>query len=128
MHRADLIRYQLMRQHGGMWIDADTYFVQPLNWTQHLRASTLLHNKIGDFPEVILGAQTPNKATVDDSDLKMTVNLFPGLSHWFILAQPHSQLFEDVFSTVRETLKKGMQAMSSKLVKEKIHLDDQFIE
>ena len=33
--RADLIRIQLMLEHGGMWMDANSYFTRDLEWALH---------------------------------------------------------------------------------------------
>ena len=45
--KADLIRVQLMIHHGGMWVDAKSYFVRGLEWTDNPKGSPFLANQLG---------------------------------------------------------------------------------
>ena len=55
-HVADLIRLMLLKDYGGLWMDATTYLARDLSWVDNPKKEKLLHNKIHDYPDVVLGA------------------------------------------------------------------------
>ena len=53
---ADILRLMLMIEHGGMWMDARTYFLRDLSWADFPQNSSLIHKKIGPEPDILIGA------------------------------------------------------------------------
>lgn len=55
--KADLIRLLLIKKYGGLWADASTFFLTDFSWTENPNR-TLIHNKFGSSPDIILAAFT----------------------------------------------------------------------
>lgn len=76
--RADWIRLELLRRHGGIWLDASTILTQPLDWVlaEQARARS---NFVGYYLE---------RYTSDPQ--------FPVVENWFMAAPPGSPFIEDL--------------------------------
>ena len=76
--RADWIRLELLRRHGGIWLDASTVLTASLEWVleAHQQAG-------GDLVGYYLGRYTTDAA-------------FPVVENWFLAAPPGSVLIEDL--------------------------------
>ena len=115
--KADLLRLMLLKDYGGMWIDANSYFVSSnLSWLDHPQRSKLIHNKLGEEPDVLLGAYSQGALRlVHDEQLNATVNVYPGLENWFLAAKPSTKFFQDWWNTLQELLRDGVDAMDARL-------------
>lgn len=76
--RADWIRLELLRRHGGIWLDASTVLTASLDWV--LEA----HGQFG----VDLVAYYLGRYTTDDA--------FPVVENWFLAAPPGSAFIEEL--------------------------------
>lgn len=76
--RADWIRLELLRRHGGIWLDASTILTQPLDWVLQEQARTG-----ADF----VGYYLPQYTSVPDR---------PVVENWFMAAPPGSPFIEDL--------------------------------
>ncbi|KAB2895369.1 MAG: mannosyltransferase [Burkholderiaceae bacterium] len=76
--RADWIRLELLRRHGGIWLDASTILTQPLDWVLAEQA----HAR-SDFVGYYLERYTSDP-------------WFPVVENWFMAAPPGSLLIEDL--------------------------------
>ena len=76
--RADWIRLELLRRHGGIWLDASTILTQPLDWVLEEQARTG-----ADFVGYYLQQYTsaPERPVVEN---------------WFMAAPPGSAFIEDL--------------------------------
>ena len=76
--RADWIRLELLRRHGGIWLDASTILTQPLDWVLEEQARTG-----ADFVGYYLQQYTsaPERPVVEN---------------WFMAAPPGSPFIEDL--------------------------------
>lgn len=132
-HVADLIRLMLLKKYGGLWMDASSYLARDLSWVDDPKKEKLLHNKIRDYPDVVLGAFSQGKSVylergesydpdrsdpylqegityMHDPDLNMVVHVFPGYENWFLMAKANSTYFNDwwdFFQTMQEMGGKG---------------------
>ena len=59
--QADLLRILLMRKYGGMWIDATSYMPRDLSWIKNIKNQRLVHNKIDEEPDVLIGGYSQGK-------------------------------------------------------------------
>ena len=76
--RADWIRLELLRRHGGIWLDASTVLTASLDWV--LEA----HRQFGgDLAAYYLGRYTTDAA-------------FPVVENWFLAVPPKSAFIEDL--------------------------------
>jgi len=46
MHFADVLRILLIYEHGGMWIDANSFLLGELNWINQLNFDPLVYNRL----------------------------------------------------------------------------------
>ena len=76
--RADWIRLELLRRHGGIWLDASTILTQPLDWVLQEQARTG-----ADFVGYYLQQYT-------------SVPQRPVVENWFMAAPPGSPFIEDL--------------------------------
>lgn len=76
--RADWIRLELLRRHGGIWLDASTILTQPLDWVLQEQARTG-----ADF----VGYYLQQYTSVPDR---------PVVENWFMAAPPGSPFIEDL--------------------------------
>lgn len=76
--RADWIRLELLRRHGGIWLDASTILTQPLDWVLQEQARTG-----ADF----VGYYLQQYTSVPDR---------PVVENWFMAAPPGSAFIEDL--------------------------------
>ena len=76
--RADWIRLELLRRHGGIWLDASTILTQPLDWVLQEQARTG-----ADFVGYYLQQYT-------------SVPQRPVVENWFMAAPPGSAFIEDL--------------------------------
>ncbi|MGX5663081.1 glycosyltransferase family 32 protein [Diaphorobacter nitroreducens] len=76
--RADWIRLELLRRHGGIWLDASTILTQPLDWVLEEQARTG-----ADF----VGYYLQQYTSVPDR---------PVVENWFMAAPPGSPFIEDL--------------------------------
>lgn len=76
--RADWIRLELLRRHGGIWLDASTILTQPLDWVLAEQARTG-----ADFVGYYLQQYT-------------SVPQRPVVENWFMAAPPGSPFIEDL--------------------------------
>lgn len=76
--RADWIRLELLRLHGGIWVDASTLLSESLDWVleQHARTPA-------DFVGFYLGRHTRDAA-------------YPVVENWFMAAPPGSRFIADL--------------------------------
>ena len=77
-HRADWIRLELLRRHGGIWLDASTILTAPLDWVLLEQARTQ-----SDFVGYYLGRYTSDPG-------------FPVVENWFMAAPPASPFITDL--------------------------------
>lgn len=75
--RADWIRLELLRRHGGIWVDASSILTRPLDWVleQHARTPA-------EFTGFYLERHTRDAA-------------YPVVENWFMAAPPGSPLIAD---------------------------------
>lgn len=76
--RADWLRLELLRRHGGIWLDASTILTQPLDWVVEAQARDQ-----SDLVAFYLGRFTTDAA-------------FPVVENWFLAAPPGSPLVDDL--------------------------------
>ncbi|MGD9773336.1 glycosyltransferase family 32 protein [Diaphorobacter sp.] len=76
--RADWIRLELLRRHGGIWLDASTILTQPLDWVLEEQARTG-----ADFVGYYLQQYTSDPQR-------------PVVENWFMAAPPGSPFIEDL--------------------------------
>ena len=57
--RADLLRLHLLYENGGMWIDANTVFLNDFSWIENLDKQVYIDNKIGKSPEYLTFSYYP---------------------------------------------------------------------
>lgn len=55
---ADIVRMSLLLKYGGMWMDANSFFIEKLDWVNDIKNQPHFYNKVGDQPDVILGSYT----------------------------------------------------------------------
>ncbi|MBX3633210.1 MAG: mannosyltransferase [Simplicispira sp.] len=84
--RADWIRLELLRRHGGVWMDASTLLTAPLDWLQaaHQRSG-------GDLAAYYLERYTTDPA-------------YPVVENWFLAAPPQSPLVHDLQREFTDTV------------------------
>jgi len=75
--RADWIRLELLRRHGGIWLDASTVLTASLAWVLQAQQAG------GDLVGYYLARYTTDAA-------------FPVVENWFLAAPPGSALIEDL--------------------------------
>lgn len=55
---ADIIRMSLLLKYGGMWVDANSFFIEDFSWLDSLKDQPFIYHKYGNYPEVIIGSST----------------------------------------------------------------------
>ena len=75
--RADWIRLELLRQYGGIWLDASIFLTTPLDWVFSQQQSSQ-----ADFIGFYLEKFT-------------SMPQYPVVENWFMAAPPHSPLIEN---------------------------------
>lgn len=75
--RADWIRLELLRRHGGIWLDASIVLTRPLNWVHALQEA-----QQSDFVGFYLEGFT-------------SLPRYPVVENWFLAAPAHSPLIEE---------------------------------
>ena len=97
--RADIIRLQLLKDNGGMWVDSSTFFVDKLDWINNIANEKIpILNKIAQEPDLLtfrLKDYDMPDPWVNDSSLNQQVNLSPGLENWAIVAKKNTKFIED---------------------------------
>jgi hypothetical protein len=88
--KADVVRMLLIEKYGGMWMDANTFLIESLDWIETFP----LRNPL-PHPQIILGASSPTgKLIVDGVDLgsigEEGILKEVNYENWFILAEPHT--------------------------------------
>lgn len=76
--RADWVRVELLRRHGGIWLDASTILTTSLDWTIEAQARTQ-----SDYVGFYLEQFTSDAA-------------YPVVENWFMAAPPGSPFIEDL--------------------------------
>ena len=75
-HYADIYRLFLLYENGGMWIDANSFFMDAFNWIEKLDLQAGLVNKIGEYPDYFgftYAAYGGNKTKILDKSLKKQI-------------------------------------------------------
>jgi hypothetical protein len=106
--RADIIRLELLKDNGGMWVDSSTFFVDKLDWINNIGNSKIpILNKIAPEPDLLTfrlnGYDMPNP-WVNDSSLDHPVNLSPGLENWAIIAKKNTKFIEESLKIIKEII------------------------
>lgn len=72
--KADVLRAMLMYEHGGVWIDAGSFFVQNLSWIDRLYELPNVYNRFFSNPQIVLFTKnihySGNKTKVFDKQLQ----------------------------------------------------------
>jgi hypothetical protein len=103
----------LLIEHGGMWLDANSFFLGNLSWIDNLSEQELVYNKITSSPEVLTFTYNElmggNKSTVLDDRTNSSVYLFPGIEIWAEISMPGAQFYKDVLETIKHVLSVGKE-------------------
>jgi len=106
--RADIIRLELLKDNGGMWVDSSTFFVEKLNWINNI-ANEDVHivNRIKSEPDLITfrldGYDRPNGWIYDDS-ISKSIHLSPGIENWAIIAKKNTSFVRDSLKVIEEII------------------------
>jgi hypothetical protein len=117
--RADIIRLELLKDNGGMWVDSSTFFVDKLDWINNIQNENIpILNKISSEPDLLTFRQKdydmPNP-WISDSSLDQPVNLSPGLENWAIIAKKNTKFIEESLKIIEEIIFGNKSAFEQKI-------------
>ena len=100
-----------MYENGGIWTDANSYFLQSFKWVEDLYKLPGVYNRFFPNPNVIFFTQnvkfSGNKTKIYDEKSQQQVYLFPGMENWFIIAKPKSQYYTEVIAALERYFEVG---------------------
>lgn len=88
-HKADLIRFKLLHQYGGIWLDSSIIIYENLDWIENL----LIQNKTECF------AYYRKKNT--------TNNQSPVIENWLLASVPNNVFFKDWYEELIQAMQVG---------------------
>lgn len=53
--KSDMVRLLLIRKYGGLWTDANSYFLIDFSWAENFDLP-YIYNKVGESPQLLLSA------------------------------------------------------------------------
>jgi len=106
--RADIIRLELLKDNGGMWVDSSTFFVDRLDWINNIANEKLpMLNRITDHPDLLtfrLDDYDMPDGWVHNSVLNQSVHLSPGLENWAIIAKKETPFIRDSIKIIEQII------------------------
>lgn len=125
---ADVLRAFLLLDHGGVWIDANSFFLGELSWIDRLYEEPYVYNRFFPDPDVVTFTKnymySGNKTVVKHHSLNTDVYLHPGMEVWFIIAKPQSNFFKDVMLSIEYSIPKGKREMDREAQEKGIKFDN----
>ncbi|MGR0305396.1 glycosyltransferase family 32 protein [Acinetobacter beijerinckii] len=106
--KADLIRFELIYQHGGIWLDASTIIYESLDWIQEL----IRENRTSSF------AYYRAKNT--------TITEFPVVENWLLASAEKNIFFKEWFNELAKAIEMSPKAYLQQLKKTEQQYQDLF--
>lgn len=106
--KADLIRFELIYQHGGIWLDASTIIYESLDWIQEL----IRQNRTSSF------AYYRAKNT--------TITEFPVVENWLLASAEKNIFFKEWFNELAKAIEMSPKAYLQQLKKTEQQYHDLF--
>ncbi|ENW05515.1 glycosyltransferase family 32 protein [Acinetobacter beijerinckii] len=106
--KADLIRFELIYQHGGIWLDASTIVYESLDWIQTL----VVKNQTNSF------AYYRAKNT--------TITEFPVVENWLLASAEKNIFFKEWFNELAKAIEMSPKAYLQQLKKTEQQYQDLF--
>lgn len=106
--KADLIRFELIYQHGGIWLDASTIIYESLDWIQEL----IRENRTSSF------AYYRAKNT--------TITEFPVVENWLLASAAKNIFFKEWFNELAKAIEMSPKAYLQQLKQTEQQYQDLF--
>lgn len=106
--KADLIRFELIYQHGGIWLDASTIIYESLDWIQEL----IRENRTSSF------AYYRAKNT--------TITEFPVVENWLLASAEKNIFFKEWFNELAKAIEMSPKAYLQQLKQTEQQYQDLF--
>ena len=125
-HAADLLRILVLEQHGGMWVDSTTIFINGLTELENIMSEkyrNLITNRFSHEPDMLLFHFSMGQNRIwsyipdpSNSSSKILYNELPNLEVWAILSKKRSLIITQIKKTYVEFTCTPVPVLTQKMI------------